>query len=51
MSESTKEIAAKRQAECRDKATYFDSRLRFYSKTNLITVLVPELMSNLVFRH
>ncbi|SFK47084.1 hypothetical protein SAMN05216302_100744 [Nitrosomonas aestuarii] len=44
MSQSIQEIAANRQAECKQKALYFDSRLRFFSKTNLITVIVPSLL-------
>jgi lysylphosphatidylglycerol synthetase-like protein (DUF2156 family) len=44
MTEYIKEIAANRQAECKQRASYFDSRLRFFSKTNLITVIVPSLL-------
>jgi hypothetical protein len=44
MSESIQEIAANRQAECKQKASYFNSRLRCFSKTNLITVIVPSLL-------
>ena len=45
MTASTNEIAAERQAECMQKAAYFESKLRFFSKMNWITVLVPSLLA------
>ncbi len=44
MTEPTENIAAKRQMECCQRALYFESRLRFFSKTNWITVIVPSLL-------
>ena len=44
MPETIKDIALKREAECNQRASYFESRLRFFSKTNWITVLVPSLL-------
>ena len=44
MSDQIMEIAAKRQQECNQRASYFDSRLRFFSKTNWITIIVPSLL-------
>lgn len=44
MTDSIEDIAAKRQKECNEKALYFESRLRFFSKTNWITVIVPSLL-------
>lgn len=44
MTESIEEVAANRQVECNQKALYFESRLRFFSKTNWITVIVPSLL-------
>jgi hypothetical protein len=38
------ELAAERATECGERAAYFDKRLRFFSKTNWITVLVPSLL-------
>ncbi len=37
-------LAAERQAECGERAAFFDRRLRFFSKTNWLTVLVPSLL-------
>ncbi len=37
-------IAATRELECGERAVHFDSQLRFFSKTNWITVLVPSLL-------
>ena len=44
MTDSIEEIAANRQAECSRRASYFESRLRFFAKTNWITVIVPSLL-------
>ena len=44
MTESIEDIAAERQKECNQKALYFESRLRFFSRTNWITVIVPSLL-------
>ncbi|MBQ0718660.1 MAG: hypothetical protein KBT88_00510 [Gammaproteobacteria bacterium] len=44
MTDKYQGIAAERQAECGERATFFDSKLRFFSKTNWITVLVPSLL-------
>jgi hypothetical protein len=44
MTESTKNIAAARKSECSKRASYFESRLRFFGKTNWITVIVPSLL-------
>tara|TARA_R110001583_G_scaffold46347_1_gene145440 strand:- start:1597 stop:2022 length:426 start_codon:yes stop_codon:yes gene_type:complete len=44
MADDYRNIAAEREAECGQRAVFFDSRLRFFSKTNWITVLVPSLL-------
>ncbi len=44
MTDKYQKIATERQAECGERATFFDSELRFFSKTNWITVLVPSLL-------
>ncbi len=44
MSSEYQNIAGEREAECRERANFFDERLRFFSKTNWITVLVPSLL-------
>ncbi|WP_339901319.1 hypothetical protein [Paraglaciecola polaris] len=44
MMNNYQDIAAQRQVECDERATYFDSQLRIFSKTNWITVLVPSLL-------
>lgn len=44
MAENYRELAAERATECAERAAYFDKRLRFFSKTNWITVLVPSLL-------
>lgn len=44
MTDKHQDIAAERQTECGDRATFFDSQLRFFSITNWITVLVPSLL-------
>lgn len=44
MTDKYQDIAAERQSECGERATFFDSQLRFFSKTNWITVLVPSLL-------
>ena len=44
MTEKYQNIAAERQAECGERADFFDSQLRLFSKTNRITVLVPSLL-------
>ncbi len=44
MTDKYQDIAEERQAECGERATFFDSQLRFFSKTNWITVLVPSLL-------
>ncbi|MEH6471932.1 MAG: hypothetical protein V7752_11830 [Halopseudomonas sp.] len=44
MTDNYQQIAAQREAECAERAVFFDSRLRFFSKTNWITVLVPSLL-------
>lgn len=44
MTDNYQAIAAKREAECGERAAQFDSQLRFFSKTNWITVLVPALL-------
>ena len=60
MTDKYQEIAAERQAECGERANFFDSQLRLFSYTNWITVLIPSLLgvlagsglfadSNLVF--
>lgn len=37
-------LAAERAAECGERAAYFDSRLRFFSRTNWLTVIIPSLL-------
>ncbi|SIT05320.1 hypothetical protein [Neptunomonas antarctica] len=44
MTDKYQDIAAERQAECCERAAFFDSELRFFSKTNWITLLVPSLL-------
>ncbi len=44
MTENYQKLAEEREAECGKRAAFFDSRLRFFSKTNWITVLVPSLL-------
>jgi len=44
MAENYQNLAAERTAECAERAAYFDKRLRFFSKTNWITVMVPSLL-------
>jgi|GEM_PF-6097077 len=44
MTEKYQDIAAERQAECGERAIFFGSQLRLFSKTNWITVLVPSLL-------
>ena len=44
MKDKYQDIAAERQAECGERAAFFDSQLRLFSKTNWITVLVPSLL-------
>jgi hypothetical protein len=44
MTDKYQDIAAERQAECGERAAFFDSQLRLFSKTNWITVLVPSLL-------
>ena len=44
MTENYQDLAAERMTECAERATYFDKRLRFFSKTNWITVMVPSLL-------
>ena len=44
MTEDYQKVAEEREIECRERAEFFDSRLRFFSKTNWITVLVPSLL-------
>lgn len=44
MIESTKNIAVARKSECSKRASYFESRLRFFGTTNKITVIVPSLL-------
>ena len=44
MTDKYQDIAAERQAECGERATFFDRQLRLFSKTNWITVLVPSLL-------
>jgi hypothetical protein len=44
MTDKYQDVAAERQAECDERATFFDSQLRFFSKTNWITVLIPSLL-------
>ena len=44
MSENYQAIAGSRKSECRERANFFEGRLRFFSKTNWITILVPSLL-------
>ncbi len=44
MSEDNQAIAGNRESECRERANFFEARLRFFSKTNWITLLVPSLL-------
>lgn len=44
MTDKYQGIAADRQTECNERADFFDSQLRLFSKTNWITVLVPSLL-------
>ncbi|WP_421868104.1 hypothetical protein [Motiliproteus sp.] len=44
LSDNYQQLAAERSAECGSRAAYFDQRLRFFSKSNWITVLVPSLL-------
>ena len=44
MTENYQNLAAERTTECAERAAYFDKRLRFFSKTNWITVMVPSLL-------
>jgi hypothetical protein len=44
MTDKYQSIAAERQAECGERAAFFDSQLRFFSKTNWVTVLIPSLL-------
>lgn len=44
MTQNYRQLAADRATECAQRAVYFDKRLRFFSKTNWITVLVPSLL-------
>jgi hypothetical protein len=44
VTENYQELAAERTMECGERASYFVKRLRFFSKTNWITVLVPSLL-------
>jgi hypothetical protein len=36
--------ATEREKECRERAIYFEERLRFFSRTNWISVLIPSLL-------
>jgi hypothetical protein len=44
MNEDIESVAKSRESECAERAEFFEGRLRFFSKTNLITVLVPSLL-------
>jgi len=44
MTEDIHAIAKSREDECSERADFFEDRLRFFSKTNNITVLVPSLL-------
>ncbi len=44
MTEEMQTVAKSRESECGERACFFEERLRFFSKTNWITVLVPSLL-------
>ncbi|SFG28772.1 hypothetical protein [Neptunomonas qingdaonensis] len=44
MTANYQRLAAERATECGERAAYFDSRLRLFSRTNWITVLIPSLL-------
>jgi hypothetical protein len=44
MTKDIESVAKSRESECAERAEFFESRLRVFSKTNLITVLVPSLL-------
>jgi len=44
MTDDNQAIAGSRESECHGRANFFEVRLRFFSKANWITVLVPSLL-------
>ncbi len=44
MTTNYQHLAAERATECGERAAYFDGRLRFFSKTNWVTVLIPSML-------
>jgi hypothetical protein len=47
MAEDIQSVAKSRESECAERAEFFEDRLRFFSKTNWITVIVPSLLGGL----
>ena len=44
MTEDIQTVAKSRESECAERAKFFEDRLRFFSKTNWITLIVPSLL-------
>ncbi|ASP49426.1 hypothetical protein [Cognaticolwellia beringensis] len=44
MAEDFQLVAKSRESECAERAEFFEDRLRFFSKTNWITLIVPSLL-------